>query len=146
MRGWRGLVAANGRWYLGSGTWLLLFAFFGFVLGWNTYRSNLASYFPAALVVVLTFSAPSRLRQRIAASRSAAGILRSWWPYLVGLASFAVLLAVFNLAGGPDSQRPVAAGYIAMAVLIGCLGSEGHIRHSLLVALLTSRLPSRGQS
>src|ERR1700730_17479936 len=124
MRGWRGIVATDWGLYLGSGTWLILFAFFGFILGWNTYRSNLASYVPAALVVVLTFSAPSRLRRRVAASRSGARLLSRWWPYLVGLASFAVVLAAFNLVGGPDGQRPVAAAYIAMAILIVCLGIE----------------------
>jgi hypothetical protein len=135
---WRRMMIVNGRWYLGLGTWLLLFAFFDFVLGWDAYRSNVAAYFPAATLVVLSSSAPSRLRDRLASSTSAAGMLKSWWPYLAGVASFPILFVAFNLFGW-QSHQLVAAAYLAMAVLVGSLASEGHIRMSLLVAMLTSR-------
>jgi hypothetical protein len=139
------MVVVNGRWYLGVGTWLLLFAFFDFVLGWDAYRSNVAAYFPAAALVVLSSSAPSRLRDRLASSKSVAGVVRSWWPYLVGLISFPILFFAFNLYGW-QSHQLVAAAYLAMAVLIGCLAIEGPIRTSLLVAMLTSRPSARKHS
>jgi hypothetical protein len=145
VNGWRRMVIANDRWYLGVGTWLLLFAFFDFVLGWDAYRSNVAAYFPASTLVVLSFSTPSRLGDRLASPRSVGGVVRSWWPYLAGLASFAVLLLAFNLFGW-QSHQVVAAAYLSMAVLVGCLASEGHIRTSLLVAMLTSRPSTQRRS
>jgi hypothetical protein len=132
------MVVLNGRWYLGVGTWLVLFAFFDFVLGWDAYRSNVAAYFPASALVVVSSSAPSRLRERLSTSKSVAGVVRSWWPYLVGLLSFPILFFAFNVFGWQTHQL-VAAAYLAMAILIGCLAIEGPIRTSLVVAMLTSR-------
>jgi TRAP-type C4-dicarboxylate transport system permease small subunit len=138
MTGLRRMVVVNGRWYLGAGTWLVLFAFFDFVLGWDAYRSNVAAYFPATTLVALSFSMPPRLGERLASSTSLAGVVKNWWPYLVALVSFPILFFAFNLFGW-QSHQLVGAAYLAMAILVGCLGSEGHIRTSLLVAMLTSR-------
>jgi len=121
------LGAYDPRYLLGVGLWLSLFAIFDFGLGWDAYRSNVAAYFPAATAVALSYSSPGRLRDRVASSRSVAGLLTSWWPYLAGLASFLVLFAAFNLFGW-QSKQLVAAAYLAMAVLMGCLAVDDRSR------------------
>jgi hypothetical protein len=128
---WRAMAAVYGRYWIGAGIWLVLFPFFAFVLGWDDSRSNVTAYFAATAVVLLSFSAPWRLRDRLASSGSIAGVLKSWWPYLVGLASFPVLLAAFSLVGWFASHRLVAAAYLAMGVLVVCLGGERRFRPSL---------------
>ena len=105
---WRFMARVYGRWWITLAVFLVLFALFDFVLGWDAYRSWAWSYFPAIAVLILISSTPRRLRSRTAA----------WVPYAAAVGLFVVLVAVFVvvLAWTPAKSALVAA-YLATGLL-----------------------------
>jgi hypothetical protein len=113
---WWRMLAINARYWQAVGIWLGAYAVLDFALGWDAYRSNVVAFLLAIASVVVGLSTPRRLIERLGSSTSAEGAMASWWPYLVGVAAFPILVGALDLFGW-RSHQVVAAAYVAMGLL-----------------------------